>query len=79
MFSFSFVYLGALHRHKYHGMQRIDYTLILEYDNSVCKYFFHIITMIVVRVVMISLFFLALSTGPQLLIEQKGDQVGYFL
>lgn len=58
LFSFGGVYMGARHRHKYHGMQRIDYTAYLEYDNSPCKYFFHVIFMFLVRVFIMACIFI---------------------
>ena len=64
MFSFAFVYLGALHRHKYHGMYRIDYTSILEYNDSNCKYFFHVLTMLLIRIIIIGSFFVVIGYGP---------------
>jgi hypothetical protein len=51
------VYLGALHRHKYHGFQRIDYTQYLEYDNKPCKYFWHVILMWLMRTLILFIFF----------------------
>jgi hypothetical protein len=53
------VYLGALYRHKYHGLQRIDYTQYLEYDNKPCKYFWHVILMWLMRSLILLVFFVA--------------------
>lgn len=78
MFSFVFVYLGALHRHKYHGMVRIDYTSYLEY-NQQFKYFFHLLTMLLVRIIIIGSFFVLFGYGPQLLVAQQQDKIGYFI
>ena len=51
------VYLGALYRHKYHGLQRIDYMQYLEYDNKPCKFFWHVILMWLMRSVILFIFF----------------------
>ena len=58
LISYVGVYLGALYRHKYHGLQRIDYTQYLEYDNRPCKYFWHVILMWLVRSFILVTFFI---------------------
>ena len=58
LISYVGVYLGALYRHKYHGLQRIDYTQYLEYDNRPCKYFWHVMLMWVMRSLILETFFI---------------------
>lgn len=64
------LYFGSIARHKRHGMQRIDYSILLEYDARPFKFRVHQIYMYIRRTFMLSLIMAPCYSGPIFALQQ---------
>lgn len=66
-------YFGSLARHKQHGMQRIDYSILLEYDGKPLKFAKHQFYMYLRRLFTVLLLLTPCYTGPILALLYVSD------
>lgn len=78
MLAYSFVYFGSLLRHQYHGMQRIDYSIYLEYDNKPCKYCWHKVTMYIMRTLLLICFLIPYIILNVYTTQYEKELMGYY-
>lgn len=67
------LYLGSLARHKEHGMQRIDYSILLEYDGKPFKFAMHQFYMYLRRLLTCLIVLAPCYTAPVLALEYIND------